>query len=523
MRCDVAVTTDTGQRARIHVPDPWGDRRDSRYVLEVGKRAKAAEAPWRLVGEPTAPRDTTLDFGRVGDLVVRVASTRGSSHRVYATPREDAAAVLNVDDRFVALVVADGIGSAPGAAEAAQLAVEYSLHRLPTRLAPETEPTADRLVRLLHEAVEQANAALEHARQGGPPATTLTIAVVSAVPRADGGGYPYAVYGIGNSPAYVLEPGGGFKQVYGQTSGGPVHSTATAGLPAKARKYSSFTDHLTAGSMLLLATDGLGDPLSFEEVQAELARHWWRPPDPVDFLTQVQFRRRSYDDDRSAAAVWAPGGDDDPSVEQRLPLADLAAHGLPKLPNPRVLLDAGRVGNLEVRAVSVHQERDGAVGAVTVGDDRVLAAIVQGPSDSGRLDQECRRLLTAVLASAQRHLLQWPQASPEAALGRALGEVPQGYTARVAVVDVERRYAVALTGKGAAYRLTDGNVEPVTGAVGRLAPGEALVLTAGTSPRPMVGKEWATPPGPSAFLDDLSLAPGDRAAVAIWATSEGGA
>ncbi|WP_311588575.1 protein phosphatase 2C domain-containing protein [Varibaculum massiliense] len=65
---------------------------------------------------------------------------------------------------------------------------------------------------------------------------------------------------------------------------------------------------LTEGEALFLMTDGVGDPL--QDGKGELGRalkeRWLLPPDPYQFAADVDFSRRSYDDDRTVLGVWWP-------------------------------------------------------------------------------------------------------------------------------------------------------------------------------------------------------------------------
>jgi serine/threonine protein phosphatase PrpC len=472
----------------------------------------AAEAPWRLAAEPGVP-DTLLDSGQVGDLAIRLASTRGPSHRFYGAVREDAAAVLNLDDQFVAAAVADGIGSVPGSAEASRLAVEFALRRVQARLPRLPEPAPDDLGPLLSEAITQANLALRHQR-GGPPATTLTVAVVSAVPSPDRG-HLFALAAVGDSPAFVLA-GGRFAHVHSQTDVDELHSTRTAGLPAQRPPYRLFADYLPPGAVLLIASDGLGVPLSSADVQEELARRWRHAPDPIDFLTQVQFRRKSYDDDRSAVAIWTPEREDPVAASGPLPVPEPAVISQLGLPGPRVHLDAGQVGGLEVRAGSIHRHRPLSVGVVDAGNDRVLAALVLGRPGRDSAHDRCRELL----GLARQRLLRSPAEPVDGLLTRTVeGATRPGNGLALALVDAEYRYWVVPAGAGAAYQLTGGGFVAVAGArYGSLGPHEALVLASDGLP-PDLGHRWSAGiPGPSEFLDTLHRVEGvDRAAVAVWA------
>jgi hypothetical protein len=60
------------------------------------------------------------------------------------------------------------------------------------------------------------------------------------------------------------------------------------------------------GDALVLMSDGIGDPLSTGagEVGAFLAQAWAEPPQALAFAAHIDFARKSYQDDRTAVALW---------------------------------------------------------------------------------------------------------------------------------------------------------------------------------------------------------------------------
>jgi hypothetical protein len=76
---------------------------------------------------------------------------------------------------------------------------------------------------------------------------------------------------------------------------------------------------LQCGQALALVTDGVGIPLTVPEIGGYLAESWAQPPGPVEFLHTLQFRARSFDDDRSAVVVWAPEAAPTPRVPEVAP------------------------------------------------------------------------------------------------------------------------------------------------------------------------------------------------------------
>ena len=63
---------------------------------------------------------------------------------------------------------------------------------------------------------------------------------------------------------------------------------------------------LAPSEALILVTDGVGDPLGdgTGELGQQLATRWAYPPTIDAFLLDVNFLRRTFDDDRTAVGVW---------------------------------------------------------------------------------------------------------------------------------------------------------------------------------------------------------------------------
>jgi len=276
----------------------WGDRGVFR-PREVGPRASAAEAPWRLGPFADVP-DTVLEAARVGALEVRAASTRGFAHRCDGDVRQDAVGVSAPDERVVLAAVADGVGAATDAHHGARLAVRHALGYL--AWAMRDGPLGGWIDAVdVAAAVHAADRAV--GRAGPAPrhrSTTLTVAAVDVAPGD--GGHAFRVARVGDSPAFVLAAGG-FRPLFdGHES--EIRDPATDSLPAPAGPVRRVAGTLAPGEALVLASDGVGVPLRETGAGDYLADEWAEPPGPVAFLHQLQFNLRSYDDDRTAAVVW---------------------------------------------------------------------------------------------------------------------------------------------------------------------------------------------------------------------------
>ncbi|MCT2582394.1 protein phosphatase 2C domain-containing protein [Actinophytocola gossypii] len=281
------------------VDTTWGDRGVFR-PREVGPRAAAAEAPWRLGPFADVP-DTVLDAGRVGALEVRAASTRGFAHRCDGDVRQDAVGLSAPAGRVVLAAVADGVGAATDAHHGARLAVRHALGYLAWAMP---DGPLDGLLDAVDVAAAVHAADRAVGRAGPAPrhrSTTLTVAAVDVSPGA--GGHAFRVARVGDSPAFVLAHGR-FRALFDDVEG-ELHDPATDSLPAPAGPVERVAGVLAPGEALVLASDGVGVPLRETEAGAYLADAWAEPPGPVAFLHQLQFNVRSYDDDRTAAVIWA--------------------------------------------------------------------------------------------------------------------------------------------------------------------------------------------------------------------------
>lgn len=328
----------------LALPPPapaWGDRAEPWVPDTIGRRAKAAEAPWKIDPDPDFP-DTVLDHGRIGDITALACAARGSKHRFEGTARQDAAIARAATGTWAIAAVADGVGSVPESQKASMAAVRWLAAAVSRRLeaggAGETEPH-----KLVAAAFSDVNNGLLKLRG---PKTTLTAAAVAAAPGPDGG-YPSWGASVGDSPVYVLHDGG-LTEVF------PLEREDEFGTFTAAMPTPDLMGHLRfksapicPGQALALVSDGLGDLLGArsEEPQRYFAANWSAPPAPAEFMRHVQIRSRGFDDDRSAAVLWAAPrhtGQDAP------PLRSVAG---PSVAHD-VEVRAARLRGMEVRAAA---------------------------------------------------------------------------------------------------------------------------------------------------------------------------
>ena len=135
--------------------------------------------------------------------------------------------------------------------------------------------------------------------------TTLICAVVE--PSGEGS-WRASIIGVGDSGAWLLRDGEFVPLLGGKAVGsGGISSSAVAGLPKVPSSLEPAGVEFQRGQVLLLGTDGIGDPLGsgyggvgnlFREL---LTRP--EPPSLIEFAHAVDFSRETFDDDRTLVAV----------------------------------------------------------------------------------------------------------------------------------------------------------------------------------------------------------------------------
>lgn len=276
-----------------------------------GRMPLVARQPWKLARVEGLIPDTQIDAARVSALELRAVSARGPAHRYEGIPRQDAYALArSADDRYLVAVVCDGLGSADhshmGACAAARTASEYAARQL--EQSPDLSEAA-------LSAVYEAACAVEDVATGRGQhpsrfATTLTLVVLDAV--GDDAGHAFVLVTVGDSPALVLDPAGRLRpfpahamQADDDDDLDALHTSTTRCLPMHHADAVLTNGLLPRGATLVLASDGFGLPALEPSVSEWLSESWSTPPGLEEVLIDVQFLARSYDDDRTAVAIWA--------------------------------------------------------------------------------------------------------------------------------------------------------------------------------------------------------------------------
>jgi serine/threonine protein phosphatase PrpC len=242
-------------------------------------------------------------------FVVRAASVRGYDHRYRGIARQDDYVIRPVAGEAIVFAVADGVSSATlshrGATAACHTATRWLVEALDRRIHP--LPWRDILGEVARELTAQAAAWL---RVEAPDpeqveklfATTLVLGLIGPTTS----GCRVSLIQVGDSSAWVLQHG----RYHSVLSTKADVSAAVEPLPRVPRELRSLEFELPADAVLLVGTDGFGDPLGDGSglVGAMFAEALVRPPSPIGLARLLDFSRETFDDDRALVAIWPRPG-----------------------------------------------------------------------------------------------------------------------------------------------------------------------------------------------------------------------
>lgn len=297
------------------------------YVpYSVGDPGRAAAVPARPDPDTWDRRDTVLDGlvlpdedGKIA-LALRAASTRGRSHRASGTVRQDAYGYrCTPDRRYLVATVADGVGSGRLSHFAAEVVARAGSHAIATQLETVHPNNLDWRAVLDGLAADIVGVARRRLRATVPDvdgmsvkdvsqymAATALFAVVDLLP-VDRQHYVHTL-AVGDTAAWVLRDGSRWEPRQPvKNDGAAIASSSTNALPRVPSAVAPASPtRLGPTDALVLITDGIGDPLADGRgsVGAFLAEKWRQPPAALEFAAQVDFARKSHDDDRTAVVVW---------------------------------------------------------------------------------------------------------------------------------------------------------------------------------------------------------------------------
>ena len=260
--------------------------------------------------------DTEFDGWSTEHVRLRLASVRGYSHRYYGKPRQDhAEAAVHPRTGAVIFTVADGVSSADRAELGARYACRTAMRAMSAHLDDRRLPDLTAVLsaaahRLLAAAEQEYGRPVDPAEAEALFATTLVAGFAGPTPD----GFSVSLARVGDSGAWVLDHGR-FRPVLGvkDEPAAAVVSSAVHPLPRVPDPPAQAHFTLAPGQVLLVGTDGFGDPLGDGqgEVGRLFARELAEPPPARGLAHLLDFSRETFDDDRTLLALWpldASGG-----------------------------------------------------------------------------------------------------------------------------------------------------------------------------------------------------------------------
>jgi len=256
--------------------------------------------------------DTVIDGWSNDCVTVRGASLRGHYHRYNGAPRQDDFAIHVMPDGRILALVADGVSAAPQSHLGSSTAILYATQWLYAN-APADTRDIDwvAMVKVIAWALTEKAQTMLKLDEPDPGvaeqqlATTLVCAIIEVT---DDNALRAFIVGIGDSGAWILRNSEFVPVLGGKTDDEHgFSSSAVAGLPRVPNGLEPSIVEIGPGDVLLLGTDGIGDPLgSGQGGVGNLFRDLFggkEPPSLIEFAHAMDFSRARFDDDRTLVAV----------------------------------------------------------------------------------------------------------------------------------------------------------------------------------------------------------------------------
>jgi Protein phosphatase 2C len=254
--------------------------------------------------------DTIFDGWSTEHFTVRLASVRGYSHRYRGVPRQDDAQVaFHPESGTVLFAVADGVSGASESHLGAFVACSSALKTMQSQLNTDHAIDLVRVVQVTAQELtaEAADSLHQHqltlATVEDLLATTLVAGYVQPGPEGAAG----AIVQVGDSGAWILRYNR-YYPVLGRKNdpNAQVISSAVSSLPRIPEHLTPIEFLLYSDAVLLIGTDGFGDPLGDGEGKiGHLFAEHLRTPLPARGLAHLlDFSRDTFDDDRALIAIW---------------------------------------------------------------------------------------------------------------------------------------------------------------------------------------------------------------------------
>jgi hypothetical protein len=284
-------------------------RRDRWRPIVIENPIHAFE-PRPVAGGSYRP-DTVCDGWSTEDFTIRLASIRGYSHRYRGIPRQDDAAItVHEPTGSIVFAVADGVSAAElshiGATAACRAAVDGAIEELDRQSGGIDWSRVLKLAawQLVEQAARVLNlSAPDPAEAERVLATTLVAGVLTPTSL----GARLTLVQVGDSSAWLLQRRR-YRRLLGAkgADGGPVVSSSVDPLPRVPVNLQPVEMTLPIDSVLLIGTDGFGDPLGegdgrvgrlFADVLAAPGPH-------LELAYVLDFSRETFDDDRTLLVIW---------------------------------------------------------------------------------------------------------------------------------------------------------------------------------------------------------------------------
>ena len=251
-----------------------------------GRPSPASDLPWVFAPRNAGIAGIRADSADTAWCALRVASVVGVRHRLAATVVQDSWAWDGDDDRVV-LAVADGLGSYGDSGPVAAVVVATAVAHLTTGGGTD-----------LLGALDAANQAVSGFEEGK---STLVLATVDRSGNAE-------LLRVGDSTAFTLS-GEVWTELFSDEDD-EMRSPATAAVPSVEPEIQLARCDLRPGEVLVLVTDGVGDPIRDgpTTVAPGLAAALAVPPHPLALAAQADFSRQGCGDDRTLLGLWYGAG-----------------------------------------------------------------------------------------------------------------------------------------------------------------------------------------------------------------------
>lgn len=284
---------------------------DARSALRFGKPASRVPdsvglPPKDLPGGFGLPNDGAIESADTDWYWLRGVSLRGEGKRLSGGHRQDDLRVGRLgpsQSSPLAIAVADGVGGSDLSAIGARLACQAALTHLSDTYRDDGVADVRGLpLKVGGVLVRWAD------RNGVDSARLSTTLAVAVVERADAGGANGRILTVGDSGSSIVDNDGiravGVPEP--RSVVGVFADTQTAALPLCSDDFCYSEQYLRPGTTLLCWTDGFEPLLCFSDSHNHFRSVFeTRPPPAIaEFVWMVDARLKSYDDDRTVAAIW---------------------------------------------------------------------------------------------------------------------------------------------------------------------------------------------------------------------------